>query len=90
LRKKLSFSIETRPRTYLTLENHMYMERQLWQNGGHEYAHDGSRVLISAKLKCHVFTLSRVGEISESQSRRGTGKGLRYEVSVAVGFKDFS
>ncbi|KAI2638877.1 hypothetical protein GGS26DRAFT_543103 [Hypomontagnella submonticulosa] len=89
LKKKLGLSTATRPRTYLTLENHMYMERQLWQNDGHEYVHDGSRVLISGKLKCHVFTSARVGEISEGESRRGTGKGLRYKDTVMlVAWKD--
>lgn len=90
MKKKLGLSTATRPRTYLTLENHMYMERQLWQNDGHEYVHDGSRVLISGKLKCHVFTSARVGEISEGESRRGTGKGLRYKVSTLVSFGDLS
>ncbi|KAI0534969.1 hypothetical protein GGR58DRAFT_515723 [Xylaria digitata] len=89
LKKKLGLSTAMRPRTYLTLENHMYMERQLWQNDGHEYVHDGSRVLISGKLKCHVFTSARVGEISEGESRRGTGKGLRYKDKVMlVAWKD--
>lgn len=64
----------------MTIENFMYMERQLWQSDGHEYLHDGYRVLISAKLKCHVFTSARVGEISESSSRAGTGNGLLYKV----------
>jgi hypothetical protein len=77
----------TRPRTYLTLENYMYMERQLWQDDGHEYIHDGYRVFISAKLKCHVFTSARVGEISEGSTRRGTGKGLRYKVSIMVNYR---
>ncbi|KAH7025146.1 uncharacterized protein B0I36DRAFT_367030 [Microdochium trichocladiopsis] len=67
LKKKLGLSTATRPRTYLTLENYMYMERQLWQSDGHEYVHDGYRVLISAKLKCHVFTSARVGEITIEQ-----------------------
>ncbi|KAK0612550.1 hypothetical protein B0T17DRAFT_499912, partial [Bombardia bombarda] len=89
LKKKLGLSTATQPKTYLTLENHMYMERQLWQNDGHEYVHDGSRVLISGKLKCHVFTSARVGEISEGESRRGTGKGLRYKDTVIlVAWKD--
>jgi hypothetical protein len=81
LKKKLGLSDAKRPKTYLTLENYMYMERQLWQNDGHEYVHDAYRVLISAKLKCHVFTPSRLGEISEGSTRRGTGKGLRYKVN---------
>jgi hypothetical protein len=32
-------------KTYLTLENYMYMERQLWQNDGHEYVHEGSECM---------------------------------------------
>ncbi|KAK0707790.1 hypothetical protein B0H67DRAFT_495372 [Lasiosphaeris hirsuta] len=89
LKKKLGLSMATRPRTYLTLENYMYIERQLWQSDGHEYVHDGYRVLISAKLKCHVFTSARIGEISEGSTRRGTGKGLRYkDTEMLVAWKD--
>lgn len=80
LKEKIGLSDLKRPKTYMTIENFMYMERQLWQNDGHEYLHDGYRVLISAKLKCHVFTSARVGEISEGSSRAGTGKGLLYRV----------
>ncbi|EHA53229.1 hypothetical protein MGG_16935 [Pyricularia oryzae 70-15] len=79
LKKKIGLSDLKRPKTYMTIENFMYMERQLWQSDGHEYLHDGYRVLISAKLKCHVFTSARVGEISESSSRAGTGNGLLYK-----------
>jgi hypothetical protein len=84
LKKKLGLSTATRPRTYLTLENYMHMERQLWQNDGHEYAHEAYRVYISAKLKCHVFTPARIGEVSEGNTRRGTGKGLRYKVGIMI------
>lgn len=54
----------------------MYMERQLWESDGYDYIHEAYRVLISAKLKGHVFTPARLGEISESSSRQETGNGL--------------
>ncbi|RYO74330.1 hypothetical protein DL764_010855 [Monosporascus ibericus] len=82
LKQKIRLSTARRPKTYLTLENYMYMERQLWQSDWHEYVHEAYRVFISAKLKCHVFTPARLGEISEGSTRKGTGKGLRYKVSV--------
>ncbi|KAL5902909.1 hypothetical protein ACKVWE_011457, partial [Pyricularia oryzae] len=89
LKEKIGLSDLKRPKTYMTIENFMYMERQLWQNDGHEYLHDGYRVLISAKLKCHVFTSARVGEISEGSSRAGTGKGLLYRhTEMLVAWKD--
>ncbi|KAK3939345.1 hypothetical protein QBC46DRAFT_364849 [Diplogelasinospora grovesii] len=89
LKKKLGLSTATRKKTYLTLENYMYMERQLWQNDGHEYVHEGYRVFISAKLKCHVFTSARLGEISEGSTRRGTSSGLRYkDTEMIVAWKD--
>jgi hypothetical protein len=72
----------TREPTYLTLENYMHMERQLWERDGHDYRHEASRVFISAKLKLHVFTPARIGEVSEGSTRSGTGKGLRYKVSI--------
>ncbi|KAH6995448.1 hypothetical protein BKA56DRAFT_509091 [Ilyonectria sp. MPI-CAGE-AT-0026] len=89
LKKKIGLSDATRPKHYLTLENYMYLERQLWQEDGHEYKHEGYRVLISAKLKCHVYTPARLGEISESSVRSGTGKGLRYkDTTLLVAWKD--
>lgn len=60
----------------------MYIERQLWQNDWFEYVHEAYRVFISAKLKCHVFTSARIGEISEGSTQSGTGNGLRYKVSI--------
>ncbi|KAH8748681.1 hypothetical protein F5883DRAFT_398939, partial [Diaporthe sp. PMI_573] len=89
LKKEIGLSKATRPKNYLTLENYMYMERQLWQSDGHEYVHEAYRVFISAKLKCHVFTPARLGEVSEASTRRGTGKGLRYKDTVMlVAWKD--
>jgi hypothetical protein len=90
LKKEIGLSTATRPKNYLTLENYMYMERQLWQSDGHEYVHEAYRVFISAKLKCHVFTPARLGEVSEASTRRGTGKGQRYKVSnVRLSIKRF-
>lgn len=89
MKRKLDLSDARRPKTYLTLENYMYMERQLWQDDWHEYVHEAYRVFISAKLKCHVFTPARLGEISEGSTRKGTGNGLRYKVSVEAKFRDF-
>jgi hypothetical protein len=62
----------------------MYLERQLWQNDGHEYVHEAYRVFISGKLKCHVYTPARLGEVSEGSTRKGTGHGLRYRVRFLV------
>lgn len=81
---EMDLSAERRPRTYLTLENYVHLEKQLWQEDGHEYVHDGYRVLISAKLKCHVYTPARIGEISEGSTRRKTQKGLRYKACDLV------
>lgn len=78
---KLGLSTAIREKTYLTLENYMYMERQLWQSDGYEYVHEAYRVFVSAKLKLHVYTPARIGEISEGTTRRGTDNGLRYKVS---------
>ncbi|KAK0717568.1 hypothetical protein B0T26DRAFT_740895 [Lasiosphaeria miniovina] len=89
LRKELGLSIATRPKKYLTLENYMYLEKQLWQNDGYDYVHEAYRVFISGKLKCHVFTPARLGEISDSSTRRSTEKGLRYKETVMlVAWKD--
>ncbi|KAK4032828.1 hypothetical protein C8A01DRAFT_50461 [Parachaetomium inaequale] len=87
--KKLDLSTATRQPTYLTLENYMYMEEQLWKNDGHEYVHDAYRVFISAKLKLHVFTPARIGEVSEGSTRAKTGKGLRYkDTAMLVAWKN--
>ena len=83
IRIKIGLSLMTRPKTFLTVENYMYLERQLWENDPYEYVHEAYRVFISAKLKDHVCTPARVGEISEGSTRRKTGKGLRYRVRIA-------
>lgn len=83
LQKKLGLCTATREKTFLTVENYIHLEEQLWRDDGYEYVHDAYRVMISAKLKCHVFTPARLGEISEGCSRRGTGNGLRYKVCIA-------
>ncbi|KAK0707785.1 hypothetical protein B0H67DRAFT_322241 [Lasiosphaeris hirsuta] len=57
----------------------MYME-----NDRYKYVYKGSWVSISSKLKCHVFTLARVGEISKGESWKGTGKGLCYKDMVML------
>lgn len=36
-----------KPKTYMTIESFIYMERQFWQNNGYKYLHDGYRVLIN-------------------------------------------
>jgi hypothetical protein len=77
---------ESKPKNYLTVENYMYLERQLWENDPHDYVHEAYRVFISAKLKCHLYTPARAGEISESSARRKTGKGLRYQVRADLRF----
>lgn len=47
-------------------------------------------MLINSKLKCHVFTLAKMGEISEGKLRKGTSKGLHYKVNILVNFGDLS
>ena len=41
-------------------------------------------MLISAKLKCYVFTPAREGEISKRSSWRWTGNGLHYKVGKTM------
>ncbi|TLD04443.1 uncharacterized protein PgNI_12187 [Pyricularia grisea] len=60
LKKKIGLSDFKRPKTYITIENFIYMERQLWQSNGHKYVYDRYRILINTKLKCHMFTSARV------------------------------
>ncbi|KAK4209474.1 hypothetical protein QBC37DRAFT_378040 [Rhypophila decipiens] len=84
IKSKLGLSELTRTKTFLTLENFIYLERQLWENDPHEYVHEAYRVFISAKPKCHVYTPTRLGEISEGSTRRGTGNGLRYRDTVLL------
>lgn len=83
-KKKLGLSEMTRPKTFLTLEIYIYLERQLWENDSHDYVHEAYRVFISTKLKCHLYTPARLGEVSEGSTRRNTGKGLRYKVRNAL------
>lgn len=70
----------SRAKPYLTIENYMLRERQLWEADGHEHVHNGSCASFSAKLKYHVFTPACIGEIRESSGRRNIGDGLGYNV----------
>ncbi|KAM7186433.1 hypothetical protein V8F33_011826 [Rhypophila sp. PSN 637] len=84
IRTKLGLSLMTRTRTYITLENYMYLERQLWENNPYNYIHEVYRVFISAKLKDHLYTPARLGELSEGSTRRKTSEGLRYRDMVLL------
>ncbi|KAM7183345.1 hypothetical protein V8F33_013652 [Rhypophila sp. PSN 637] len=43
IRIKLGLPSMTRTRTYITLENYMYLERQLWENDPYDYVHEAYR-----------------------------------------------
>ncbi|KAM7219592.1 hypothetical protein V8F06_004973 [Rhypophila decipiens] len=40
---KLGLSSLTRTKTFITLENYMYLERQLWENDPYDYVHEAHR-----------------------------------------------
>ncbi len=55
----------------------------VWEKDWHEFDHEGARVGFSAKMNFFCFSSARLGELTESSAKAGTGKGLRYRVSIS-------
>ncbi|KAK3360933.1 hypothetical protein B0T24DRAFT_599721 [Lasiosphaeria ovina] len=49
IKLKIGLSELNRTKTFLTLENFMYLERQLWENDSHDYVHASHACLRSLK-----------------------------------------
>lgn len=71
LKRKIGLSTAKRAPKYLTIENYVHMEEQLWLRDYHNYIHEGSRVDCSALLKMHCYTSSRLQEVCMSKYKVG-------------------
>ncbi|KAN0101619.1 Protein of unknown function (DUF3435) domain containing protein [Hyaloscypha variabilis] len=67
LRVMIPLSIEEKAPTFLTIENYVDMEEQLWLRDYHNYVHEGCRVFLSALLKMNCSTAARLQEICKAK-----------------------
>ncbi|KAI1293099.1 hypothetical protein F5Y03DRAFT_402696 [Xylaria venustula] len=77
---KLGLSTAHRAKHYLTLKKYKILASVVWDKDWYEFAHEAARVAFSAKLNMFCFSSARLGEVTESSAKRGTGKGLHYRV----------
>ena len=64
----------------MTVPHFIVLIKHEWQKDWHQYTHPRSLVQNHAACTLFVYTPSRVGEIFESNMRRGSGRGLLYKV----------
>jgi hypothetical protein len=59
----IPLSIEVKALMFWTIENYVDMEELLWQHDHHYYVCEGYRVDLSAVLKMHCYTSTRLPAI---------------------------
>lgn len=64
----------------MTVPHFIVLIKHKWQKDWHQHTHPRSLVQNHAACTLFVYTPSRVGEIFESNMRRGSGRGLLYKV----------
>ena len=82
-RIKLGLSTAHRPKHYLTLKKYKIIASVVWDKDWYEFDHEAARVAFSGKLNMFCFSSARLGEVTESSAKAGTGKGLHYHVSIS-------
>ncbi len=80
LKKRYNLSTERRQPHFMTVPHFVVLIKHEWQKDWHQYTHPRSLVQNHAACTLFVYTPSRVGEIFESNMRRGSGRGLLYKV----------
>ncbi|KAJ4502326.1 hypothetical protein HRR76_005404 [Exophiala dermatitidis] len=88
LKKRYNLSTERRQPHFMTVPHFVVLIKHEWQKDWHQYTHPRSLVQNHAACTLFVYTPSRVGEIFESNMRRGSGRGLLYKDVVFVVFKN--
>ncbi|KAH6881107.1 hypothetical protein B0T10DRAFT_411320, partial [Thelonectria olida] len=73
-----------KPKTFLTIENFVFMQEFHWSNDFHDYMHDGTRVDNTNLLNTHCFTSGRLQEICQERY-----KDLQCILSWTEGKPDF-
>jgi hypothetical protein len=83
LRVKLGLSTGHRAKHYLTLRKYKIIASVVWDKDWCELDHEAARVAFSAKLNMFCFSSARLGEVTESSAKAGTGQWLHYRVSIS-------
>ena len=82
LQKKLNLPRYKRARKYAAMPHLVYLAKLLWGYDWHRYSSPRDRLDLWDGILLNVFTSARVGEYIESTAREGSGRGLRYNVSL--------
>lgn len=85
LQKELKLPRYKRARKYAAMPHLVYLARLLWGYDWYRYGSPKDRLDLWDGILLNVFTSARVGEYIESTAREGSGRGLRYNVSLLQG-----
>jgi hypothetical protein len=65
----------------MTVNHFVIVIKHMWKKDWHQYRHGRILVQDHAAYMLFIYSSARVGEYFESNMRRGSGRGLLYEVS---------
>jgi len=85
LQKELNLPHYKRARKYAAMPHLIYLARLLWGYDWHQYGSPKDCLDLWDGILLNVFTSARVGEYIELTAREGSGRGLRYRVSLLLG-----
>ena len=78
----MNLARQKRARKFGTMIHFVYLGTLLWKYDWHRYDSPKDRLNLWDGIMLNVFTSARVGEYIESTAREGSGRGLRYKVSL--------
>ncbi len=68
----------------MTMNHFAIVIKHMWQKDWHQYKHGRILAQDHAIYMLFIYSLTRVGEYFESNMRRGSNRGLLYEVSGVI------
>ena len=68
----------------MTVNHFVIVIKHMWMKNWHQYRHGRILVQDHAAYMLLIYSSARVGEYFESNMRRGSGRGLLYEVSGLI------
>ena len=64
----------------MTVNHFVIVIKHMWMKDWHQYRHGRILVQDHAAYMLFIYSSARVGEYFESNMRKGSGRGLLYEV----------
>ncbi|QKX61611.1 uncharacterized protein TRUGW13939_08763 [Talaromyces rugulosus] len=77
-----------RPKRQATTSRFVHLVATLWERDWHLYRQPQARVSLSAEILVYSSSSARIGEMIQSSSRPGTGKGVYFRDVVMVVFRN--